>query len=266
MNKIEQLIKEYRELEIENTINYEEFNKILITSHSTRIEGSTLSFGEAVELIQKGNTPGGKPLNFSHLTLDHYNSLNFVLEEAEKGRELSVPFIQEIGAKVMARTGEFYQNALGVTDVSKGDFRKTSVRAGTTVFMNFQKIPTAMNELVEDVNAQFHKMKNTTEKLQLSFYAHYKLVDIHPFLDGNGRTSRLLMNFIQKRYDLPLGIVFEEDKPEYYKALDSVKETESFDMYDDFMFGQYAKLLKIEIQKVKEANEKEIEIKPKWKR
>ncbi|MDO4230276.1 MAG: Fic family protein [Capnocytophaga sp.] len=264
---ITKLIKEYKDLKIEESFNYEEFNKILITSHSTRIEGSTLSFEEASELIQTGNTPGGKPINFSLLTLDHYDALNFVLAEAKKKRPISIEFLKEIASKVMKNTGEIYQNALGITDVSKGDFRKTSVRAGSTTFMSFQKIESAMNSLVEEINSQLPKLKNIESQLLLSFYAHYKMVDIHPFLDGNGRTSRLLMNFIQRSYDLPLGIVFSENKPAYYQALNSVKETESFEAYDDFMFQQYRKHLIIEIEKEKKVRqEKDDDIQPRYRK
>lgn len=265
MNELDKLLETYHQLGIQDAVNYAEFNKILITTHSTRIEGSTISFEEATELIQKGNTPGGKNIDFSLQVLDHHNALNFILSEAEKGTKLSVDFIKEIASKVMARTGELYQNALGKVDVSKGEFRNTSVRAGSASFMNFQKVPSAMENLVKELNEYFPKQQTAEEKLALSFYAHYELVNIHPFLDGNGRTARLLMNFVQKKYDLPLGIVFSEDKPQYYKALNSVKETENFDIYNDFMFDQYEKHLKTEIDKELKKEEKQ-QIKSRFRR
>ncbi len=265
MTDLQQLLNTYNELGIQQIVNYDEFNKILITTHSTRIEGSTLSFEDAQELILNRNTPGGKNIDFSLMALDHHNALNFILSEAEKGTLLSVKFIQEIASRVMARTGEIYQNALGKVDVSKGEFRNTSVRVGSTSFMNFQKIPSAMENLVQELKNAFPKQQTAKEQLELSFYAHYQLVDIHPFLDGNGRTARLLMNFIQQKYDLPLGIVFSEDKPQYYKALNSVRETEKFDIYNDFMFGQYEKMLKTEIQKHEESQEKK-EVKSRFRR
>lgn len=265
--KTEDLVNEYKKLGIDKIFNYEEFNNILLTTHSTRIEGSTLSFEEACELIQKGNTPGGKNIDYSLQVIDHYNALKFVLSEAEKENNLSVKFIQEIASKVMARTGEVYENILGKVDASKGEFRNTSVRAGNKTFMNFQKVPSAVEALVKELKELYPKQKTVEEQLSLSFYAHYALVNIHPFLDGNGRTSRLLMNFIQRKYDLPLGIVFSEDKEQYYKALDSVQETECLDKYNDFMFSQYEKHLQKEIYKQKKVDEeKEISFKPKFKR
>lgn len=266
MQDLDQLINEYYKLGIDSIINYEEYNNILITAHSTRIEGSTLSFAEATELIQNRKTPGGKDIDFSLMALDHHNALNFILEEAKKEDRLSVEFIQEIASKVMKQTGEVTENVLGVVDSTKGDFRKNTVRAGNTIFMNYQKVEPALHQLVKDLKENFSLQKTIKDQLELSFYAHYELVNIHPFLDGNGRTARLLMNFVQKKYDLPLAIVFSEDKPKYYEALNSVKETESYDTFYDFMFGQYEKHLTTEIQKVKEAQQEQVEIKSRFRR
>lgn len=266
MNNLKNLLYQYETLGIKNAINFEEFNKILITTHSTKIEGSTISFAEATELIQNRNTPAGKNIDFSLQVLDHHNALNFVISEAQKGRKISVEFIREVASKVMAKTGVVYPNALGVVDASKGEFRNTSVRAGNTSFMNFQKVPSAMENLVKNLNEFFPTQQTLEEKLMLSFYAHYELVNIHPFLDGNGRTARLLMNFIQQKYDLPLAIVFSEDKPKYYEALNSVKETERYDKFYDFMFGQYEKYLQQEIEKEQQSQNEEVVIKPRFRR
>ena len=264
---IEKLIQEYRDLEIELSLNYIEFNKILITSHSTRIEGSTLTLNETRILIEDGNTPSGKPLLFSNQTKDHYDALNFVLEQAKVKTPISMKFIQEIASKVMKNTGEVFSNALGNVDASKGELRKVRVSAGNRSFMNYDKVPMALEKLANKLNEEIAKSKTIEEQLALSFYAHYELVNIHPFLDGNGRTSRLLMNFIQHRYGLPLGIVFVEDKVQYYEALESVRERESFDEYNEFMLGQYKKFLsnKIDREKKQREEDKEIEWKPKLK-
>lgn len=268
MQDLDQLINEYYKLGIDSIINYEEYNNILITAHSTRIEGSTLSFEEATELIQNRNTPGGKKIDFSLMALDHHDALNFMLEESKKDNRLSVKFIQEIASKVVRQTGEVRETVLGFVDSTKGEFRKGTARAGNRIFMNYQKIEPALNNLVAEIKGKFPEQKTYKDQLELSFFAHYELVNIHPFLDGNGRTSRLLMNYIQKKYDLPLGIVFSEDKPQYYQALESVYEKEDYRDFYDFMFGQYKKHLRNEIQKVKEAQEEkqEEEYRPRFRR
>lgn len=265
MKILEHLLDEYKRLGIEEAVNYEEFNNILITSHSTRIEGSTLTLEESFELLHNGNTPGGKNIVFSLETIDHYEALNYVIAEARKGTPFSVGLIQTIASKVMKSTGEVFQNVLGTVDATKGEFRKTGIRAGNTSFMHYQKVEPAVNELVDVLNGEFPKQKTPQQQLELSFFAHYELVNIHPFLNGNGRTSRLLMNFIQQSYGLPLGCVFAEDKQEYYKALNSVRETDSFSDFYQFMFDQYKKHLLEEIEKEKLAQEVErnIQFRPK---
>jgi len=254
---ISEIIQTYRVLGLESSLNYNEFNKILITSHSTRIEGSTLTLNETRVLIEEGNTPNGKPLLFANQTKDHYEALNFVLKEATQQRLLSVAFIQEIAAKVMKTTGEVLTNALGTVDASKGELRKVRVTAGGVSFMSFEKVPVALEQLVKKLNELLPEQTTEEAQLALSFYAHYELVNIHPFLDGNGRTSRLLMNFIQQWYGLPLGIVFAEDKAAYYEALNSVQTNENFEAYNAFMFSQYTKHLQNEIVKEKDFREKE---------
>ena len=96
-------------------------------------------------------------------------------------------------------------------------------------------------------------MSLTTEDcLNLSFDAHFDLVTIHPFYDGNGRCSRLLMNFIQHWYGLPLSIVFKEDKADYFQALIATRAKEDISIFRSFMYAQTAKQLTEEIRKYKE--------------
>ena len=134
---------------------------------------------------------------------------------------------------------------------------KSSMQHYETLFMSFEKVPAALEQLVKKLNELLPEQTTEDAQLALSFYAHYELVNIHPFLDGNGRTSRLLMNFIQQWYGLPLGIVFAEDKVAYYEALNSVRTNENFEAYNAFMFSQYTKHLQNEIAKEKDFREKE---------
>ena len=92
---------------------------------------------------------------------------------------------------------------------------------------------------------------NELVQLALAFDAHFELVSIHPFYDGNGWTSRLLMNFIQQYFGLPLTIVFSEDKAEYFDALEAARDKEDQAIFRKFMFGQFEKQLEQEIQKFK---------------
>jgi Fic family protein len=84
------------------------------------------------------------------------------------------------------------------------------------------------------------------------------MVSIHPFADGNGRISRLIMNYVQHYYNLPLSNVFKEDKADYYKALTDTRKDENLDIFRTFMLNQYKKMLDIEIQKVRNSQKEHI--------
>lgn len=98
---------------------------------------------------------------------------------------------------------------LGEIDASQGMFRKGNVSAGGSYFVNYDKVEPYTLSLTKKLQASIEQELTVEEKLQLSFSTHFDLVSIHPFYDGNGRTSRLLMNFIQQYFHLPLAIVYK---------------------------------------------------------
>src|SRR5699024_10838196 len=124
----------------------------------------------------------------------------------------------------LKRTGAVYQTVVGEIDASKGEFRKGNVTAGRTYFPNYDKVEGLVKELVQTIISKMNTDLTVQEKLNLSFDAHFNLVSIHPFYDGNGRTSRLLMNYIQRFYKLPLAMVHSESKSEYIQALINTRE------------------------------------------
>jgi Fic family protein len=133
---------------------------------------------------------------------------------------------------------------LGTTDEKKGDFRKVTVTAGGHYFVDAGKVPNLMKSLVKVINTEIKKVKSTEKILTLSFLAHFDLVSIHPFTDGNGRTSRLLMNYIQAYHNFPLTIVNAADKSAYIKALNESRKAENKDAITIFMANQHLKELK----------------------
>ena len=81
------------------------------------------------------------------------------------------------------------------------------------------------------------------KQLELAFEAHQRLVSIHPFNDGNGRTSRLLMDYVQRYYGQSLTIVFREDRQAYFAALEANRVANDLTVFFDFMRGQHGKSL-----------------------
>ena len=246
---MESLLKQYTDLGIAKTIDYEKFNYIAIVHHSTVLEGSTLTAVETAVLINDGLTPKGKPLAHSLMVMDHFNALSFVIEQANKKEPISLNLIQQIGALILKRTGSVYETVFGEIDASKGAFRKGNVTAGDTYFPNYDEIERLMNTLVSTINQKMNQQLSVEEKINLSFDAHFNMVSIHPFYDGNGRSSRLLMNYIQQYYKLPLAMVNSASKAEYIKALIDTRAKKDSNIFRTFMKNEYAEHLKSEINK-----------------
>jgi Fic family protein len=246
------LIKKYNDLRIAEVIDHDRFNLIAIDHHSTRIEGSTLTEVETQVLINEGRTPNGKPLEESLMVTDHHAALLFTIENAKAKRVLSIALLQEMNALVMQNTGKVYNTMLGTVDSRTGAFRKGNVTAGVSYFPNFDKVERLTSDLIKKLNEAIHSSLSIAEQLNLSFDAHFSLVSIHPYYDGNGRTSRLLMNYIQAFYNLPLAIVQSENKAAYIQALIDTRQQENIGIFREFMAGEYAFLLSREIEKFEE--------------
>lgn len=243
------LVNKYNSLGIDDVIDHQRFNFISIVHHSTKIEGSTLTEVEAQVLINEGLTPKGKVLHDSLMVTDHFSALEFTIKEAKQKRLVSVQLIKDINSLVIRNTARIYNTIFGTIDTSTGVFRKGNVTAGSTYFPNFDKVELFTQKLVTAINEQMQPNITMQEQLVLSFMAHFNLVSIHPFYDGNGRTSRLLMNYIQAFYGLPLAIVHNESKVEYIQALIDSREQEDSSIFIKFMSQEYAALLTMEIQK-----------------
>lgn len=193
------LIKKYRELQIEDAIDYKKFNLFLITNQSTVIEGSSLTEIETQLLLNENITPKGKPLEHSLMTKDHYNALIFTLGLANSKTAITSRVLQEISSKIMKLTGSVYNTVLGKVDAIKGDIRKMNVFVGKRSFPNFDKVPKLLDDYCVNLNEMIADCeKDSIRYLELSFWAHFNLVSIHPFIDGNGRLSRLIMNYVQE--------------------------------------------------------------------
>ena len=243
------LIEKYKTLGIDNVINHEKFSNISIVHHSTVLEGSTLTAVETEVLIEEGLTPKVKPIMHSLMVTDHFSALQFALIEAKNRRNVSVQLIQELNSMLIRNTGSIYNTLLGTVDATKGEFRKGNVTAGETYFPNYDKVGRLTEELVRFISEKMKKDLSLLKQVELSFDAHFNLVSIHPFYDGNGRTSRLLMNYIQAYYKLPLAIVHKESKVEYIEALKGTRAKEDIKIFRAFMGEEYTKLLTEEIRK-----------------
>lgn len=122
--------------------------------------------------------------------------------------------------------------------------------------MNYLKVPVKVDELCAILQKKQKKMGTFREQYELSFNAHLNLVTIHPWVDGDGRTARLLMNYIQFCYHLFPTKIFKEDREEYILSLRQCQDEEVNQPFLDFMAGQLKKSLSLEIERFKVSQKK----------
>ncbi|MCY4267370.1 MAG: Fic family protein [Flavobacteriaceae bacterium] len=251
--KFENLVKKYQKVS-RGLVHHERYNLYALSCHSTGIEGSELSREDVNFLLDNRLTPTGKKIEDILMVEDHHEALKAMLEMAHQKNliELSVADLRRLSPKILLRTiaAEFAKH--WNFDVLNGVFRKVSLQAGNRVFMEPEKVPIAMDAFLLNFNRDFKKQKTITEIYQFSFKSHFLLVDIHPFRDGNGRLSRLIMNYVQRCHGLPMSIVHTDHKYKYFQILEEVRETNRFDSLYEFMFQEATLFFEKELNLIRE--------------
>lgn len=248
-NDIEESTREYKApILTGNVLDLMKFNMISITHHSTRIEGSTLTETETSLLLEEGITAKGKPLDQHLMVEDHYAAMKVVLNAAKQKKKVTPEFLRKIAAAVLWRTGTVINSAGGSWDASKGEYRKAAVRSQHQYYPAYDKVPGLVNKLCMQVNQRLETVKGTREVLELAFSAHYDLMHIHPWSDGNGRTSWLLMNYIEHFFEQPLTVVRSENKQEYIKSILLSKEKQNLNPLFNLLAKEHLDHLRDEIK------------------
>jgi len=248
IHKLENLVTEYRKM-MQGQENLERMTYYAVTYHSTAIEGSTLTEGQVYNLLDLDIPAKNKPFSEQQMVIDHQKALVFTINKAKERTPVTETFIKEIGALVVKNTGSIYNTVLGTFDSTKGDYRLLNVFAGARRFPDSSKVPALMKTFVREINEKMETVKTFNQKCELAFEAHYRFVSIHPFADGNGRTSRLLMNYILAMFDLPVFYVFKSSRISYIQALERARETDNMAVFYNFMYRQYQKFIEKELKK-----------------
>ena len=252
-NKLLQLLRQHKEIGISNQIDYDKFYLYSIITHSTAIEGSTVTEVEAQLLFDEGITAKGKPMKEQLMNLDLKNAYEYGRAWIKRHEAMTVDTLVTLASKVMARTGAEYNALGGSFDASKGELRRLNVTAGVggRSYMNWIKVPQKLETFCQELNARRSALDPTDAAAiyELSFWAHYELVTIHPWADGNGRTCRLLMNLLQMEYDVLPTKVLKEDKGEYIQALIDTRENEDIEIFLNCMTELHCAHLKHDIDR-----------------
>ena len=246
-----QLLERHRALGIAEQIDYDKFYLYSIIVHSTAIEGSTVTEVEAQLLFDEGITSSKRTLLEQQMNLDLKVAYEYGREWIKLHQPITIDWLILLASKVMARTGSEYSSMGGNFSASKGELRKLNVSAGIggKSYMSYLKVPERLAAFCEELNNR-RKAIDTTDVCavyDLSFWAHYELVTIHPWADGNGRTSRLLMNLLQMEFGVLPTKVLKEDKATYIQALIDTREKEDITIFQNCMASLHIQHLKNDI-------------------
>jgi len=256
MSRLEELTNEYLKLGISEQIDYGKLYLYSIITHSTAIEGSTITELENRILFDEG-IAAGKPMAEQLMNLDLKSAYEKGLKMAEAHEDYSVDMLCGLSALVMKNTGSDYKTIAGNFSSASGDLRKVNVSAGRggKSYMAWQKVPERLNDFCEWLNEEIAASgKGDIEKLyELSFMAHYNLVYIHPWADGNGRMSRLVMNMVQHEFGMIPSIVKKESRVEYIESLSKSQEEKNPAAFLDFMMKHHTENLSRTIEEYKKS-------------
>ena len=251
---IRPIYEEYKQLGIDQQIDYAKFYLYSIITHSTAIEGSTVTEVENRLLFDEG-IGAQKPLIEQMMNLDLKTAYEQSIVYAREHTDYSVELLCGLSALVMKNTGSEYNTMLGNFSAAKGELRLLNVSAGIggRSYLSYQKIPSRLQEFCQWLNKE-RKSLNISDIeaiYDLSFEAHYRLVNIHPWADGNGRMSRLVMNMIQYEYAVVPSIVKKEKRKQYISSLEQSEEAEDSKKFKTFMLQHHCDNLLKQIEEYK---------------
>ena len=250
-DRLLRLLQQHKVLGISDQIDFDKFYLYSIITHSTAIEGSTVTEVEAQLLFDEGITSSKRTMLEQQMNLDLKVAYEYGREWIRHHEPITVDWLILLASKVMARTGSEYHPIGGDFSAAKGELRKLNVTAGTggKSYMAYQKVPARLTAFCEELNKRRKAIDSAdvAAVYDLSFWAHFELVTIHPWADGNGRTCRLLMNLLQWEFDVLPTKVLKEDKADYIQALIDTRESENFNIFLDCMTRHHCQHLQADI-------------------
>jgi len=258
------LLQQHKELGISDQIDFDKFYLYSIITHSTAIEGSTVTEVEAQLLFDEGITSSKRTIVEQQMNLDLKVAYDYGREWIKLHEPITIEWLILLASKVMARTGSEYHSIGGDFSAAKGELRKLNVTAGSggKSYLPYQKVPSRLAAFCEELNKRRKAINpaDVASVYELSFWAHHELLTIHPWADGNGRTCRLLMNLLQWEFGVLPTKVLKEDKAEYIQALIDTRESEDIAVFIDCMTKLHCQHLQTDIdQFVRSTTEKVVD-------
>lgn len=184
--------------------------EIEMTYNSNAIEGNTLTLKETRLVLELGITIGGKSIKEHLETINHKRAIGY-LENISK-KTITEKIILALNSIILE----------GIYPQDRGKYRMRRVRIAGAKFDPIE--PYLIHDEMDKLFKWFKKNPSKLDVIELAAIFHHKLVYIHPFVDGNGRTARLAMNFILMQHGYPPTIILNNDRKRYYRTLSQADE------------------------------------------
>lgn len=227
---------------------YITYNEVLFSTHSCAIEGNSFSVDDTRELKEKGlgMILASKTLFEAFEMLDHFEAFEYMVQNLQ--HPLDETLLKEINRRVTSHT-----LAYRAPDATPGEYTTTDMAAGDTVFGDHEELVARVPRLLESTEQTIVSAATHPMVIAARFHGFYEY--LHPFRDGNGRTGRLMSNYILLRMGHPLLIIPSESRQEYISALRMIRTEATDEHLIRFFFKMAVQRMQAEL-KQKEANTK----------
>lgn len=222
LDKLKEKLNKYRPLSKDVIQNLHEDLVLRWTYNSNAIEGNTLTLQET-KVALEGITVGGKTLREHFEAINHRDAILFIEELVKKKELLCELDIKSIHSLILKN----------INSENAGAYRKTNVIISGAEHKppHFLEVPQQMHNFIQ----WYDENSKTLHPIELAARVHIDFVGIHPFIDGNGRTSRLLMNMELMKGGFPPAIIKVEDRLAYYRALDLAHTKKEYNPFMELM-------------------------------
>lgn len=224
LKNLDEMSKKWKNLKPLNEIQLRKMEEYFFTSYtyeSNRIEGNTLTLQETHLVINEGITIGGKSMR-EHLELvNHKEAIELILDIVRNKTPFNAFRLKQIHQLILK----------GVDDRNAGVYRNLPVRISGSSLIPPE--PYLIEKMMEDYFIFYETQKDILHPVVLAAEMHERLVTIHPFIDGNGRTSRLVMNLILLKNGFTIANLkgSYDDRMRYYKTLEQVQVNHESDLF-----------------------------------
>jgi Fic family protein len=197
---------------------------VRFTYNTQRIEGSTLTLRETALLLEDRVSPSGKPIEDS---LEAQAHSRVFFEMLKLKSDLSQKLVQDWNWKLLKDTKP---------DVA-GQIRRQGVRISGSKFV--PPLPVELQPLLDEFFSWYDGIKGSANPVELAALVHLKFVTIHPFSDGNGRISRLMMNYVLHKHGYPMLNIEYKGRTTYYSSLERSQINKDERPFVTWLFRRY---------------------------